>query len=182
MTMADGDTAPLDGLVREGARRYLSLSTEATQALGSLLGALLEEGDLVILTGDLGAGKTQLTKGVAAAMGVDDAVTSPTFNLMAVHHGRDLDLFHFDLYRLDDPDQLGDAGVLDVAGVEGASLVEWGEDFADDLGDERLDITISRVAGEAHGEPVRSLELTGHGVRGAALAEALDDAVVRALA
>ena len=119
------DDTAMDGLTRTGEGRYASTSAEATQALGELLGALLGEGDLVILTGDLGAGKTQLTKGVARALGCTDDVTSPTFNIMAVHRGETLDLYHFDLYRLDNADQLGDAGVLDVAGVEGASAWTW---------------------------------------------------------
>lgn len=175
------DAAAMAGLTRVGEGRYASTSAEATRALGALLGALLGEGDLVILTGDLGAGKTQLTKGVAAALGAEGDVTSPTFNIMAVHRGEALDLYHFDLYRLDDADQLGDAGVLDVAGVEGASLVEWGEAFADDLGDERLDVVISRAPVEGGAEPARLVEVRGVGERGAELARALDAAVAGAV-
>ncbi|MEY8437299.1 tRNA (adenosine(37)-N6)-threonylcarbamoyltransferase complex ATPase subunit type 1 TsaE [Atopobiaceae bacterium 24-176] len=165
------------GLTRREAGTYVSACAEATQALGELLGGLLAEADLVILTGDLGAGKTQLTKGVARALGCAGDVTSPTFNIMVQHSGERLDLYHFDLYRLDDPDQLGDAGVLDTAGVEGASLVEWGEAFADELGDERLDVAISRAPVEGGAEPARVIEVRGLGERGCELAAALDAAV-----
>ncbi len=173
--------AGVAGLGRTGFGTYVSTGAEATQALGELLGALLEEADLVILTGDLGAGKTQLTKGVARALGCAGDVTSPTFNIMAQHPGDELDLYHLDLYRLDNPDQLGDAGVLDIAGVEGASLVEWGEAFADELSDERLDVTISRAPVEGGAEPARIIEVRGSGERGRALAAALDAAVRQAV-
>lgn len=153
---------------------YLSRSTEATRRLGELLGGLLGEGDLVILTGDLGAGTTQLTKGVARALGVADEVVSPTFNLMVPHRGRELDLYHLDLYRLEDEGQLGDAGALDVAGVEGVSLVEWGEAYAEALGDERLDITITRLPVDRGEEPARSVVLEPHGERAERILEGLD--------
>jgi tRNA threonylcarbamoyladenosine biosynthesis protein TsaE len=139
----------------------------------------VREGDLVILTGDLGAGKTNLTQGVARALGVSEPVTSPTFNILAIHEGDDLTLYHFDLYRLEDVDQLGDAGVLDIAGVEGVSLVEWGEPFAPLLGDDRLEVAISRV-GQGAGEPARQIQVTGCGERGRALAQAWDKAVADA--
>lgn len=162
----------------EGDGHFRTTGPEGTWALGSLLGASLEEGDVVVLSGDLGAGKTNLTKGAAAALGVTEPVTSPTFNIQAVHEGENLTLFHFDLYRLDDPDQLGDAGVLDVVGVEGASLVEWGEDFADALGADRLDISITRdVAGPPGEEPARLFSLSPSGPRGRTLARSLDSSV-----
>lgn len=156
---------------------YRTSSPEGTWALGAVLGPLLVDGDLVILSGDLGAGKTNLTKGVAAALGVVEAVTSPTFNIQAIHEGTGLTLYHFDLYRMEDPEQLGDAGVLDVAGVEGASLVEWGEAFADDLGDERLDVAIVRDPSANGVEPSRTFTLTPHGSRGPALLASFDTSV-----
>lgn len=167
-------------LTRSRKGCYLSTSAQATQELGELLGQCVREGDLVILTGDLGAGKTNLTQGVAKALGVTEPVTSPTFNILAIHEGDDLTLYHFDLYRLEDEDQLGDAGVLDIAGIEGVSLVEWGEPFAPLLGDDRLEVTISRV-GQRAGEPARQIQVEGHGDRGQALAEAWDQTVAGAL-
>ena len=101
-----------------------SASAEQTQAFGELLGAALEAGDVLVLTGDLGAGKTQLTKGIARALGITDEVTSPTFALEAVHEGGRIPLYHFDLYRLHDSEELGDAGVWDVLGGDGACVLE----------------------------------------------------------
>ncbi len=102
----------------------------ATQECGRALAAAVEPGDVVLLSGDLGAGKTQLTKGLAEGLGVAEAVTSPTFNILLVHEGR-LPLYHFDLYRLDDPDQLEDLDYYAVLEGDGVSVVEWGDRFAE---------------------------------------------------
>ena len=98
-------------------------STVETIELGRRLGELLRAGDVLVLTGDLGAGKTQLTKGIARGMGVEGDVTSPTFTIEMVYQGTDLELDHFDLYRLDDPDQL--------VGVTAGELFEWAWLIAD---------------------------------------------------
>ena len=125
----------------------MSHSPDETIALGRELGALLHAGDVLVLTGDLGAGKTQLTKGVAEGMGVGDAVTSPTFTIEMVYEGARMPLYHFDLYRLDDPGQLEDVGLFDALESDGPCLIEWGEQFADDIGDARVDVFISRLEG-----------------------------------
>lgn len=147
---------------------FSSTSADETQALGERLGALLEPGDVLVLTGDLGAGKTQLTKGIARSMGVADEVTSPTFSLEAVHEGAEMPLYHFDLYRLQSADELGDAGLWDALGGDGPCVIEWGEQFVDEIGDERLDVYVTRletqaVAGE---EPPREVRLVAHDARG----------------
>lgn len=158
--------------------RELSLrsgSTEQTRMIGERLGALLEPGDVLVLTGDLGAGKTQLTKGIARAMGVEGEVTSPTFALEAVHEGAEMPLYHFDLYRLHDPDELGDAGLWDVLGGDGPCVIEWGEQFADEIGDERLDVFVTRLEEEtAPGEePQRTVRFVAHDSRGEQVVDAL---------
>lgn len=147
---------------------FSSTSAGETQALGERLGALLEPGDVLVLTGDLGAGKTQLTKGIARSMGAADEVTSPTFALEAVHEGAEMPLYHFDLYRLQSADELGDAGLWDALGGDGPCVIEWGEQFVDEIGDERLDVYVTRletqaVAGE---EPPREVRLVAHDARG----------------
>ena len=82
-------------------KRFVTTSTDQTIALGERLGRLLRAGDVLVLTGDLGAGKTQLTKGIAAGMGITDDVTSPTFNILMVYgDAGSIPLYHFDLYRL----------------------------------------------------------------------------------
>ena len=158
---------------------YRSESTGQTIGLGRVLGGLLREGDVLVLTGDLGAGKTQLTKGISAGMGATDDVTSPTFTIQMIHAGERMPLYHFDLYRLTDPDQLGDAGLYDVLGADGACVIEWGEQFSDELGDERLDVFLTRLDDEAEAgcEPARSVRLEPHGERAAELARELAEAV-----
>lgn len=167
------------GLERLGAGLYRSADAAATGRLGELLGALLQAGDAVVLSGDLGAGKTCLTAGVARGLGDPSAVTSPTFTIMCVHDRGRLPLYHFDLYRLEDPAQLEDTGIFDVLEGDGACLVEWGELFSDELGDERLDVELVRDAGAARAgeEPPRLVRLTPRGRRAAELADALDRAV-----
>ena len=148
-------------------------SPEATRALGVALGCVLAPGDVVVLTGDLGAGKTCLTGGVAQGLGDDSAVTSPTFTIMAVHDEGRIPLYHFDLYRLSSPEELDDVGIYDVLDADGACLVEWGEAYVDELGDERLDVTITReTPGADGGEPARALTAAPHGERARALLSA----------
>ncbi len=158
---------------------YRSASPEATARLGIALGGLLRPGDVIVLSGDLGAGKTRLTSGVARGLGDEAPVTSPTFTIMCVHGGGRIPLYHFDLYRLDDPAQLDDVGIYDVLEGDGACLVEWGDLFSDELGDERLDIEIRRDEASATpgAEPARLVRLTARGARAEELADALDAAV-----
>lgn len=154
---------------------FITCSTRETIALGERLGALLRAGDVLVLTGDLGAGKTQLTKGVAAGMGVEDDVTSPTFTIQMVYEGAKLPLYHFDLYRLEDPDQLDDTGLFDVLGGDGPCVIEWGEQFVDQIGDERLDVFLTRMDTDAAPgvEPARHVRLVPHGHRAAHIVAAL---------
>ena len=154
---------------------FVTRSQDETIELGRRLGALLREGDVLVLTGDLGAGKTQLTKGIAASMGVEDDVTSPTFTIQMVYPGTELDLNHFDLYRLERADQLEDTGLFDVLGAEGVCVIEWGEQFADEIGDERLDVFLTRLDDEAEPgeEPPRAIELVAHGSRAEQIASQL---------
>ncbi len=147
--------------------RAITHTAEETIALGEQLGRALRPGDVLVLTGDLGAGKTQLAKGIARSLGIDGAVTSPTFTIQMVYHGRDLDLNHFDLYRLEHADQLEDTGLFDALGADGVCVIEWGEQFSDEIGDERLDVILTRLDGVADPgeEPPRAIELMPHGVR-----------------
>ena len=154
---------------------FSSTSVEQTRELGVRLGEALEPGDVLVLTGDLGAGKTQLTKGIAKAMGISDEITSPTFALEAIHEGAAMPLYHFDLYRLHSPEELGDAGVWDVLGADGVCVIEWGEQFAEELGEERLDVFVTRLEQEAAPgeEPARKIELVSHDARGDEIIAAL---------
>lgn len=158
-----------------GERRFVTASTEETIALGERLGALVRPGDVLVLTGDLGAGKTQLTKGMAAGMGIADDVTSPTFNILMVYEGGRIPLYHVDLYRLDDPDQLEDIGLYELLEGDGACVIEWGEQFSDEIGPERLDVVLTRLDGQAAAgeEPPREVRLVAHGRRAEELVAAL---------
>jgi tRNA threonylcarbamoyladenosine biosynthesis protein TsaE len=108
-------------------------SVDETMGLGRSLAPLLRPGDVVLLTGDLGAGKTQFSKGVAAGLGSNAKVTSPTFNIMLVYDDGRLPLYHFDLYRLDDSGELDDLDYFGILEDDGVSLVEWGDRFEDAL-------------------------------------------------
>lgn len=156
-------------------RSFVTESRDETIALGERLGRLLAPGDVLVLTGDLGAGKTQLTKGIAAGMGVTEDVTSPTFTIEMVYEGADMPLCHFDLYRLDDADQLEDTGIFDVLGADGVCVIEWGEQFAEELGDARVDVFVTRLddRAEAGAEPPREVRLVARDARGEELLGAL---------
>lgn len=158
-----------------GEKRFVTSSREETIALGERLGSNLRAGDVLVLTGDLGAGKTQLTKGIAAGLGVKADVTSPTFTIEMVYEGTDLPLYHFDLYRLDSADELEDTGIFDVLGSDGVCAIEWGEQFSDEIGDARVDVYVMRLEGEAVAgeEPPREVRLVAHDARGEELLSAL---------
>ncbi|MED5812590.1 tRNA (adenosine(37)-N6)-threonylcarbamoyltransferase complex ATPase subunit type 1 TsaE [Mycolicibacterium sp. 050232] len=127
-------------------------TTEDTIALGATLGAGLKAGDVVVLSGPLGAGKTVMAKGIAAAMDVDGPVVSPTFVLARVHRARQSGrpaMVHVDMYRLlDHPgvDLLGELDALDLDTDldDAVVVVEWGEGLAERLSDHHLDIRIER--------------------------------------
>jgi len=121
------------------ARRVLlTRSAAATTRLGVRLGALLQPGDVVALIGDLGAGKTQLTRGACQGAGVAPGdVSSPTFAIVQTYRGS-LPVHHADLYRLGDVDELYATGFMDLLGGEGALLVEWADRIAGWLPPEHL--------------------------------------------
>lgn len=143
-----------------------SASVEETAAIGERLGALLDAGDVVLLDGPLGAGKTALTQGIARGVGVppERRVASPTFTLVNEHPGR-VPLFHLDLYRIEDPGELVEVGVDDALGPRGVAVVEWAERLgAEFLPRERLEIQIAITGPEA-----RRLRLVAVGARAEAV-------------
>ncbi|MGG7306700.1 tRNA (adenosine(37)-N6)-threonylcarbamoyltransferase complex ATPase subunit type 1 TsaE [Curtobacterium sp. AB451] len=126
-------------------------TTEEMGALGARLAAVLRAGDLVVLTGPLGAGKTTMTRGLGAALGARGQVSSPTFVLARTHPTTaGPDLVHVDAYRLSDPVELDD---LDLDWDFSIVVVEWGRGFVDGVSDSILDVEIVRAtgAGEAPG-------------------------------
>jgi tRNA threonylcarbamoyladenosine biosynthesis protein TsaE len=107
----------------------ISHSPQETQELGRQLAASLRRGDVLALAGDLGAGKTQFTKGLAAGLGVESDVTSPTFTLVHEYDGGRLPLIHIDLYRLDDEQEVLGIGLDDYLESDGVTLIEWADKF-----------------------------------------------------
>ncbi len=106
-----------------------SHSPEETFEAGRQLAAQLRAGDTLALRGDLGAGKTPFVKGLAAGLGAADAVTSPTFTLIHEYRGGRLPLYHADLYRLENPDQVYSTGLEEYFGGDGITAIEWADKF-----------------------------------------------------
>ena len=98
-----------------------------TKRLGKELGETLTAGDIVLLDGDLGTGKTVFTSGIAEALGCSDYITSPTYNIVNEHRGLTFDLFHIDVYRLDDPEEIIELGLRDYLNRMGIVVIEWAE-------------------------------------------------------
>ena len=122
------------------AQSFVTRSAAQTRAVGRTVGAVLEAGDVVLLAGELGAGKTQLAKGIADGLDVTDPVVSPTFTIAREYEGR-VRMVHVDVYRLDRVQELLDLG-LDDAGDDVVTVVEWGDVAATYLPAERLEIRL----------------------------------------
>ena len=108
-------------------------SADETQALGAKLAKLLQPGDVIAYFGDLGAGKTALTRGIAQGLGITDIVTSPTYTIVNEYLTGRIPLFHFDMYRLGSSDELFDIGWEDYLARGGVCAVEWSENVEDAL-------------------------------------------------
>ena len=159
------DSARIPGGKVTMEKTFATESVEETIALGERLAGLLEPGDVLVLVGDLGAGKTHLAKGIARGLGVTDEVTSPTFNILRLHDGstaggEPVQLAHWDLYRLEEPEQLDDVDFFGIVESGCISLVEWGDKFPNDMPDDYLLVDISIAGGGT-----RCLALTPHGPR-----------------
>lgn len=157
----------MSGLVAEVA------DADATAARARALADVLEPGDVVVLAGDLGAGKTAFAKGLGAGLGVVGPVVSPTFTLARDYPGR-LRMVHADVYRLDRVQELLDLGLDDLAADDAVLVVEWGDVVADVLAADRLVLRVDFVAGDPD---ARRISVSWHGDRW----ERRRDAVVSAL-
>ena len=110
---------------------FISNSPEQTEAVGAALGAVLKPGTVLAFEGDLGAGKTAFTRGLARGLGALDRVTSPTYTIVNEYLSGRLPLFHFDMYRLESAEDLWDIGWEDYLERGGVCAVEWSENVAD---------------------------------------------------
>jgi tRNA threonylcarbamoyladenosine biosynthesis protein TsaE len=147
--------------------RVRTTSAAETIALGERLGRVAEPGDLLCLWGDLGAGKTQVAKGIARGLDINATVNSPTFILMNEYAGR-LPLFHVDLYRLVDAADALAGGVIDDRQIDGVTVVEWPDRMGDVLPAGRLDVVI-----DGSGDEPREIEVVTTDERLGRLVEAV---------
>lgn len=129
-------------------------TAEETIKLGTAIGQLLQPGDILALQGTLAAGKTQLTKGIAAGLGISEPVTSPTFTIISEYYGR-MPLYHIDVYRLGSPEDFLDLGVEDMLYGQGVCVIEWSEKIMSELPSRTILIHI-----EAQPDSRRTLTIT----------------------
>ena len=168
MSSVRGDNAPSSA---ESASLDLpSESVEQTRRLGVILGGLLAPGDVVLLYGELGAGKTAFAQGIGRGLGVAATVNSPTFTILKEYMGR-LPLYHFDLYRIESPDELYTLGFDEYFVGDGVCVVEWAERGEPTSPDAPLPWPVSYLRIELRAEELerRTLTATSAGLRGAAL-------------
>jgi tRNA threonylcarbamoyladenosine biosynthesis protein TsaE len=138
-------------------REHLLPAPEDTHALGRALADVLRPGDLVVLVGPLGAGKTAFTQGIGAGLGVREPVTSPTFVIARVHRDGRVPLVHVDAYRLGSVADVDDLD-LDASAGESVTVVEWGQGLVEQLADEHLEVRLDR-----RDDDVRTVVLMPHG-------------------
>ena len=141
-------------------RTFHTHSADETRALAARLGAHLGAGDVLCLSGDLGAGKTTWTQGLALGLGLppDEPVNSPTFTLVTEHPGGRVPLYHFDVYRLPDSSGLYDLGFDEYVDGDGVVVIEWADKIADALPPERLDIAFTATSPDT-----REIVMVAHG-------------------
>lgn len=126
---------------------FRTASADETVALGERLGALLRPGDIIALEGNLAAGKTTITKGIARALGVDETITSPTFCLVSEYAGK-MPLYHFDVYRLQGADDFANLGADEMIYGNGVCVIEWSEKIIEELPSRTIKIKIENETRE----------------------------------
>ena len=136
-------------------------SVEQTTQLGINIGKLLNPGDIVCLTGDLGTGKTHITKGIAKGLDIDDNITSPTFTIVNEYDTGRLKLNHFDVYRVSDPDEVYAIGFDDYIFSDAVSVIEWANYIEEILPEDLLHIRIEKDLSK--GEDYRKITITPYG-------------------
>lgn len=134
--------------------QFISNSPDETQSFAADMAKRLTAGDVLCLYGDLGAGKTAFVQGLAKGLGIDEPITSPTFTIVNEYEGR-LPLYHFDVYRIADSDEMYEVGFDEYVYGEGVSVIEWPQLIADILPERRFDIEIKKDFGK--GENYREI-------------------------
>ena len=123
-------------------------SAAETRALGEKLASRLKAGDVVVLEGELGAGKSELARGIARGLGVTETVTSPSFTILNVYESGRCPLYHFDWYRLESEEELYELGMDEYLGGDGIAVVEWAERCPDAVPENVLRIRLEVTGGE----------------------------------
>ncbi|MDO5040265.1 tRNA (adenosine(37)-N6)-threonylcarbamoyltransferase complex ATPase subunit type 1 TsaE [Clostridium sp.] len=136
-------------------------SIAETTNIGRQLGKILNPGDIVCLTGDLGTGKTHITKGIAEGLSITENITSPTFTIVNEYDSGRLKLYHFDVYRVSDPDEIYAIGFDDYIFGEGVSIIEWANYIEEILPKDYLHIYIQKDLSK--GENYRKISITPYG-------------------
>ena len=129
-----------------------------TRALGEKLAQKLHPGDVLLLLGDLGAGKSELTRGIAKGLGVTETVTSPSFTILNVYESGSVPLYHFDWYRLESSEELYEMGMDEYLGGDGIAVVEWPDRCPDAVPEDHLEVDIRTLD-----EETRDITLTCRG-------------------
>jgi tRNA threonylcarbamoyladenosine biosynthesis protein TsaE len=138
-------------------------SINETTKLGLEIGRLVNPGDIICLTGDLGTGKTHITKGIAMGLNINDIITSPTFTIVNEYDSGRLKMNHFDVYRVNDPDEIYAIGFDDYIFSEAVSIIEWANYIEEILPNEYLHIHISKDLSK--NEDYRKITITSYGDR-----------------
>jgi tRNA threonylcarbamoyladenosine biosynthesis protein TsaE len=149
----------------KNSKTIICNNLEDTERFGLALGRLLKPSDVICLNGDLGAGKTTLTKSIGKGMGIEDYITSPTFNIINEYYS-DINLYHFDTYRLENIEDVEYLGFDEYFYGDGVCIIEWADRIKDLLPDEYLEINIKRID-----EEKRQIELIAFGDRPAQILE-----------
>ncbi|MCQ3809430.1 MAG: tRNA (adenosine(37)-N6)-threonylcarbamoyltransferase complex ATPase subunit type 1 TsaE [Acidimicrobiia bacterium] len=156
--------------------RARSRSPEDTRKLAACLAELAQPGDLLLLVGDLGAGKTTFTQGFAAGLDIHEPVTSPTFTLAREYHGRLL-LHHLDVFRLEQVSEVLDLGLPELLDSDGVTLIEWGDAIRQALPNDYLEVALTFVDGPINSPDERVVVLSPVGPRWQARSDALAAAI-----
>ena len=122
---------------------FIVTTVDETYKIGELIGSLVNSGDIICLIGDLGTGKTHLTKGIAKGLDIKDHITSPTFTIVNEYTGR-LKFYHFDVYRVNDPDEIAAIGFDEYIFSDGVSVIEWANYIDELIPPNNLSITIEK--------------------------------------
>ena len=136
--------------------KYISQSLEDTQKIAAEFAKSLKSGDVLCMYGDLGAGKTAFVQGLAKGLGIEDHVTSPTFTIVNEYYGS-MPLYHFDVYRIADSDEMYEIGYEEYVYGDGVSVIEWPQLIDDILPEKRYEITILKDYDK--GEDYRTIEI-----------------------